>query len=230
MGYSRSDTGPTPSAHRTPPSWWIRAFTPVDLAAPSWVRCRTLSFLTSSYYDDVHATPTRFDGAAIRLVAVRPRPAEVQTPGPDQVVGLIDVELFDAAGEPVLDPALARTATIDSIAVHPDHARRGIASTLLEAALRRLTEAAPQVRTIDAWTREDPAATAWYLANGFTDMPADSYVHVHKSWDDSASGWAGPDGLSAPVLAFAHGALGDLEALRNQYARVYVCHRYLQQL
>lgn len=215
-----------PAITRTPTPFTIRDYREQDAA--SWVRCRTLSFLGSSYYDDVHPDPTRFDGDAIRLVAVHPRPAGVTTPGPDEVIGLIDVELFDADGEAVERPETARTATIDSVAVHPDHLRRGVAGALLQTALARLQVGAPGVVSLDAWTREDEAATRWYLAHGFEDSSA--YVHVHKGWQDQEPGWQSPEGQSAPVLAFAHGRLEDLEALRSRYARVYVCHQYLRRL
>lgn len=201
--------------------WTIREFTPQDAA--SWVRCRALSFLGSSYYDDVSPQPTTFEGAAIRLVAVHPRPPRVRTPGAEQVIGIIDVELFEpdaAQGETHV------TATIDTIAVHPDHLREGIAGALLQEAVRRLEPTG--ALTLDAWTRTDEAATAWYLQSGFTENYR--YVHVHKSWDEEPEGWSSPAQLSTPVLAFAHGRTEDLDALRRTYRRTYECVQYLRRL
>jgi ribosomal protein S18 acetylase RimI-like enzyme len=191
-----------------------------DLDEPSWVRCRALSFLGSSYFDDVRTKRTAFDGDALRLVAVHPKPEGMTTPGPEEVVGLIDVELWEQDGAPV--------ATIDSIAVHPDHQRVGIAGALLDTALARL--AGHDLRWIDAWTREDPAANAWYARNGFT--IAQSYLHVYK--DDAAGdpdeGYAAPYGLGAPVKAFFHAPDEDPEVWRARFARVHQCRRYLRRL
>ncbi|PZU44240.1 MAG: hypothetical protein DI571_07710, partial [Arsenicicoccus sp.] len=61
---------------------------------PSWLRCRALSFLGSSYFDDVLSRRTTFDGESVQLVAARPKPEGMTTPGPDEVVGILDVELW----------------------------------------------------------------------------------------------------------------------------------------
>jgi ribosomal protein S18 acetylase RimI-like enzyme len=191
-----------------------------DSDEESWLRCRVLSFLDSSYYDDVLTTRTPFEGGAVRLVAVRPRPPGVTTAGEDEVVGILDVELFpgDGPAEPF--------ATIDTVAVHPDHRRRGVADALLRESLARLA-GTPAV-LLDAWTRQDRAAGGWYEANGFTERYR--YAHVHKEGADPDDGFSSPEGLSAPVKAFAHGRIEDLEKLRGRYRRVYVCRRMVRSL
>jgi hypothetical protein len=78
----------------------IRGYTDHD--AKGWLRCRVLAFLDTQYYDDVKTEPTRFEGEAIRLIA---------TADDGDVVGLLDIGID------------GRAATIDSIAVHPDHRR-----------------------------------------------------------------------------------------------------------
>lgn len=192
-----------------------------DADEPSWLRCRVLSFLGSAYFDDVVTERTRFGGSAVRLVAVRPKPQGVATPGSDEVVGLLDVELFDPE-----DGAAGGTATIDCIAVHPDHQRRGIADRLLTEALDRLAPLG--LLTLDAWTREDGPANGWYRRNEFT--VAHEYLHVYKHWDDPAEGFATPESLSAPLTAFMHGSLDDEETLRGRFRRVHRCRQYLRHL
>ncbi len=172
---------------------------------PGWLRCRALAFLGTQYYDDVKPRRTTFDQPAIVLVAV----------SDDGVVaGLLDVEID------------GDTATIDTVAVHPDHTRQGIATALLDAAIPQLR--ASDVTSLDAWTREDEAANAWYHRSGFRENFR--YLHVHKDGDESAEGFTTPGGLSAPVTAFMHADISLQEEMRARFARVYVCRQYLRRL
>lgn len=172
----------------------MRSFEPAD--EPSWLRCRTLSFLNTCYYDDVWTR--RPTSPPVQLVAV----------DDGTVVGLLDLEIEEDL------------ATIDTVAVHPDHQGRGIASALLARARADLPGS---VSTLDAWTREDEPALAWYRAQGFAE--SDHYLHVYKSWDDPDDGWSSPAGLSAPVIAFCHAPIEDEVELRSRFSRVYVCRR-----
>ena len=133
----------------------------------SWLTCRLLSFFDTDYYDEVKICKTTFASARVELVACRG----------DVVVGLIDVEID------------GDTATIDSIAVHPDAQRHGIASKLLRHAVQRLPE---RVTSLDAWTRETASANDWYTSAGFAENYR--YLHVYK---ESASG--GTTDLSLPL-------------------------------
>ncbi len=80
----------------------------------SWLRCRALSFLDTCYYDDVWPTRPHEDDA-VELVSVAPD---------GQVLAILDLSLA------VVDGTVR--ATIDTVAVHPDHRRRGLAGELLE--------------------------------------------------------------------------------------------------
>lgn len=144
---------------------------------PGWLRCRLLSFFDTCYYDDVKIERTRYEQPAIRLVA--------DIGG--AIAGLLDIEIDGA------------TATIDSVAVHPDHRRAGLAMMLLRKGLSRLP---PEVETLDAWTREDEPAQRWYAACGFTEQFR--YLHVYKEPDDPDDGFSTPQPLSKPVIAFCH--------------------------
>ncbi|KUG51500.1 hypothetical protein AVL62_09175 [Serinicoccus chungangensis] len=190
----------------------------------SWLRCRALSFLGSSYHDDVLRRRTVFAGDSVQLVAVAPKPEGMTTPGPDEVVGILDVELWEDAGQPV--------ATIDTVAVHPDHQRQGIAGSLLATALGRLS--GHGLAWVDAYTREDPGAGAWYAAQGF--VVDSTYLHVYRGGGEGVQdahgddGFAAPYGLGAPVTAFFHGPDEDPDRWRARFARVHQCRRYLRRL
>lgn len=170
-----------------------------DTDADSWLRCRLLSFFGIEYYDDVVVDRPVFKNPAHRLVAVED----------DLVVGLMDVEIF------------ADRATIDVLAVHPDHQRRGLATRLLEAALPRL-----DVDVLDAWTRGDAAANDWYRRSGFTENYR--YLHVYKTWRDAADGFGTPDGVNALVSAFLHAPITAEAAMRERFSRVHVCRQYVR--
>jgi ribosomal protein S18 acetylase RimI-like enzyme len=160
-----------------------------------------LGFLHSDYYDDVlTAKPPLEDG--LDLVAV----------AGDEVVALLDVSVD------------GRTATIVSIAVHPDRCRRGLATALLEGALGDLAERG--VRRVDAWTREDEAANAWYRRNSFSE--SECYLHVYASGREEIRRAVTPadPGLVA-VHSFLHMVDTDREdEMRERFGRVYVCRHY----
>ncbi|MFF0339219.1 GNAT family N-acetyltransferase [Kribbella sp. NPDC004875] len=171
-----------------------------DSDATSWLRCRVLSFLTTEYFDDVVVTRPSFENPAHRLVAVQD----------DTVIGLMDVEI------------LADRATIDVLAVHPDHQRRGLAAQLLEAVLPRL-----KVGVLDAWTRGDASANAWYQRSGFVENFR--YLHVYKSWQDDET-LAAPEGVDKVMSAFMHAPISAEAAMRERFARVHVCRQYVRAL
>jgi ribosomal protein S18 acetylase RimI-like enzyme len=177
----------------------VRDYTPSDESG--WLRCRALAFLPTAYFDDVLTAKPVYEGAAVELVA-----------GTDgEVVGLVDVTIAE------------QLATIETIAAHPDVARRGIGSQLLDEARRRLPDA---VQLLDAWTRDDEAANAWYLSRGFEETYR--YLHVYASSDsecESAIKQA-RDGLT-PVAGFFHADIADEAAMRRVFSRVHICRRYV---
>lgn len=177
----------------------IRPYRPSD--EDQWLRCRVLSFLYTPYYDDVKAKKTEFERPCVELVAV----------SDGIVVGVIDTELF------------GDDATIDTVAVHPDHQGRGIGTALLDALLGLLREAG--VRTLDAWTRDQPGPLGWYRAMGFTEQ--DHYVHVHAEGPETDRAVAPLVGFRAG-RAFLHADLADEEKLREEFERVYVCRRFVR--
>ncbi len=109
--------------------------------------------------------------------------------------------------------------------MHPDAQRRGLASALLDTALAALPAG---VGSIDAWTREDPAANSWYRARGFSERHR--YLHVYKSCDEPEDGFRCPEGLTGPVAAFAHAPIELETSMRQRFRRVYVCRQYYREL
>lgn len=138
----------------------VRDYRESDEAA--WVRCRLLSFLDTSYRDDVQVYRENFEHRAVCLVAALKHSGEV--------IGLIDTEIDEAPGE---DSKLR--ATIWSMAVLPEYRRRKVASHLWEATRQRLTSAG--VNEVQVWTQDDEAANAWYQTEGFEQLH--TYLNVY---------------------------------------------------
>ncbi|WP_197289475.1 GNAT family N-acetyltransferase [Saccharothrix sp. NRRL B-16348] len=172
---------------------------------PSWLRCRVLSFLGTALFDNVLPAKPKVSGA--ELVAVD---GEV-------VVGILDL---------AVDGELA---SIETIAVHPDHQHRGIGGALLSHARTRARDLG--ATTLDAWTRDDPPTLRWYRAMGFSE--SEHYVHViadhYSSAEEPARAVVPRPGLRT-VRAFLHADLADEARLRREFARVHVCRRFAMSL
>lgn len=180
----------------------IRDYSPLD--EQDWLRCRVLGFLATAYFDDVLTKKPAYDGPAVEIIAA----------SAGAVVGIIDVVVAD------------ELATIETIAVQPDVARRGVGSLLLGEVLRRLPG---NVRALDAWTRDDEPANKWYLSNGFREEFR--YLHVYAK-DDQETGTAiveARHGLT-PIAAFFHADISREDDLRKAFSRVHVCRQYVRPL
>ena len=114
-------------------------------------------------------------------------------------------------------------ATLENVAVHPDHQCAGIGTTLLSEAVRRCSDLG--VRTLTAWTREDPATLRWYRSRGFEETFR--YLHVYASHYREDL----PAGLAPLVLErtgadlvglFLHAPIEREAELRAAHRRVYV--------
>jgi homoserine kinase type II len=182
----------------------IRDYQPADEAR--WTRSRVVSFLDTCYFDAVEARkPAVGADSVIHMVAV----------DDDQIVGILDVAL---RGD---------LATIETVCVHPDYRRYGIATRLLREAVKRL-EGSP-ARTLDAWTRQDPAALAWYSASGFVEEY--TYLHAYSGYGPAnALRMAEPREPFRPVIIFAHADREHEQRVRSEFERVYVCRRLVRDL
>lgn len=162
--------------------WSVRRYQPDR--EPEWLRCRTHAFADTAYFDDVLDRKPRFD-VGVELVA---------DDGGD-LVGILDASIEGSR------------ATIETLAVLPAHRGIGIAAALWERASTLLAERG--ARTVEAWTREDEAANAWYRAQGF----AVGSTHLQvldpetSTWFDAADLSREPD-------------------LRRRYERVHRCRGY----
>lgn len=81
------------------------------------------------------------------------------------------------------------------------------------------------VSSVDAWTRDDAGANAWYQSRGFAESYR--YLHVYASeLDIEHAGLTTRDGLT-PIAGFFHADI-ELEApLRSLFGRVHVCRQYV---
>lgn len=171
----------------------VRDYRPSD--EQPWLLCRALAFLGTDYYDDVKRNKTALASTDLEYVAIVG----------DRAVGLLDVEVAGLA------------ATIDTIAVHPEHQRQGIADQLLAHALVALRRR--KVETLDAWTREDATAMGWYQRAGFVEQ----FRYLHFYADDL------PAHDGHPIVhALLHASIDEEAAIRSAHDRVYVCRQYLR--
>lgn len=146
----------------------IRKYEPRD--EPALLRCRVLSLLDSSYFDDVWTSKPAYANPCLELVA--------ENKG--QIVGLIDVEAESAPGTICSERAGPR-AMIWSIGVLPESRREGIARALVAASVEWAR--GQGVAYLEAWTRDDAWVRAWYDALGFRKFQ--SYWHAYFS-DETA--------------------------------------------
>lgn len=171
----------------------------------SWLRCRVLAFMDTAYFDDVLRGKPQLSAPGFALVAIEEDGA---------VTGILDVSV---EGD---------LATIDTVAVHPDHQGQGIGRALLAEARGRVR--ALGVSTLDAWTRDDRPTLRWYRARGFAE--SEHYLHVYANYyteagePDRAIGERRP-GLR-PIEVFLHAHLRDEQSMREQFGRVHVCRRF----
>lgn len=118
-----------------------------DKDEAGWVRCRLLSFLDCSYFDDVRKTKETYEHPAICLVAEHNK----------QIVGLIDLEYEEND---------VRGATIWHLGVLPEYRGQGIAAKLWNTAKQILLKKG--IRHFEVWTQDDIGSNKWYERQGFS--------------------------------------------------------------
>lgn len=119
-----------------------------------WVRCRLLSFLDCSYFDDIRKEKETYEHPNVCLVA--------EDNG--QIIGLIDVEYEEHEGD-VCYLSGALGATIWHLGVLPEYRGKGIATELWNAAKQTLLKMS--IKHFEVWTQDDIASNRWYENQGF---------------------------------------------------------------
>ncbi|MFS8098829.1 GNAT family N-acetyltransferase [Lentzea alba] len=172
----------------------VRDYEPAD--EPSWLRCRVLAFLATNRYDDVWPAKRRAD---LELVA---------TDG-DVVIGVLDVSVPGAE------------ATIETVAVHPDHQGRGVALALLTEALPRLERCGVQALVASV------SEPAWFARNGFVETSR--HLHVYASVDEVGMVLSARHGL-VPAGALLHARIERETEMRQRFERVHVCRGMVRRI
>lgn len=140
----------------------IREYTAADETA--WVRCRVISFLDSSYWNDVKREKERYPHPCISLVA----------DDGGMIVGLIDAEL-DSEDLTVRDHG--RGAVVWHMAVLPEYRRFGVGMALWKEMEKRLMRMG--VTHCELWTQEDTAANQFYQHMGLRLQPEHTWLRCY---------------------------------------------------
>lgn len=181
-----------------------------------WVRCRTLSFLDTAYFDNVLRVKETYENPSIELVAVIN----------DKIVGLIDIEYELEAGT-ICSRGKGIGGMIWHIAVHPDYQRRKIGFKLLDEAEKMAKELG--LVYFEAWTRDDEWVNKWYERNNFKNVQ--SYLHVFIDGSEELTGLLKREMVGLhPVQAFAHYVGNEKENIKRIFKRVHECICYDKQL
>lgn len=131
-----------------------------------WLRCRVLSFLDCSYYNDVFTSKETYENEAICLVAEEE----------GNIVGLLDVEIETEMGN-VCVAGNQRGAVIWHLAVLPEYRRNHVAAMLWEEAKKRLLK--KEIHYCEVWTQEDEPANRWYVSQGFHNVKEKNWLRCY---------------------------------------------------
>lgn len=136
-----------------------------------WVRCRVISFLDCSYFDDIKKEKEKYDNPSICLVA-----EENGT-----IVGFLDVEFETAIGDVCyLEGDLG--ATLWHLGVLPEYRKEGVATKLYEIMKDQLIQKG--IKRIEVWTQDDKSANRWYQKQGFQQKEAYLNAYIHGTSKD----------------------------------------------
>ncbi|MFF2753708.1 GNAT family N-acetyltransferase [Psychrobacillus sp. NPDC058041] len=176
-----------------------------------WVRCRTLAFLDTAYYENVLNKKEKYENPAIELVA--------ELGG--LIVGLIDVE-YEVTERTVCSRGTGLGGMIWHIAVHPDYRRQGIGEALLKEAEKLAILLG--LNRLEAWTRDDEWVNNWYEKNQF--LKVDSYYHVFMEGSELNGVIEANISKMYPATVFAHYIGQEIDMLKTKFKRIHECVCY----
>jgi ribosomal protein S18 acetylase RimI-like enzyme len=180
-----------------------------------WVRCRTLSFLDTAYYDNVLKEKERYEHPAIELVAVIE----------NNIVGLLDIE-YETQDGTVCTRENGHGGMIWHIAVHPDFRRMGIGKKLLSKAQEISKKVG--LNYLEAWTRDDDWVNRWYRINGFEQE--ESYLQVFIDGEELSGVIKSGIPKLYPVHTFAHYIGEKQNEIKKKFKRTHECYCYKKRL
>jgi len=180
-----------------------------------WVRCRTLSFLNTAYFDNVLNKKEIYENPAIELVA------ELN----GQIVGLIDVE-YEKEEKTVCSRGEGLGGMIWHIAVHPDYYRQGIGEKLLQEAEKRAISLG--LNRFEAWTRDDRWVQNWYEKMLFNKV--DSYYHIYFEGNEMKNRIQSTIPKLYLVNSFTHYVGEEIEQFKTSNQRIHECVCYEKHL
>ncbi|MGE7024366.1 GNAT family N-acetyltransferase [Solibacillus cecembensis] len=176
-----------------------------------WVRCRTLSFLNTAYFDNVLNKKEIYENSAIELVA--------DLNG--LIVGLIDVE-YEKEEKTVCSRGEGLGGMIWHIAVHPDYYRQGIGEKLLQEAEKRAISLG--LNRFEAWTRDDRWVQDWYEKMLFNKV--DSYYHIYFEGNEMKDRIQSTIPKLYLVNSFTHYVGEEIEQFKTSNKRIHECVCY----
>ncbi|GGH81119.1 ribosomal protein S18 acetylase RimI-like enzyme [Pullulanibacillus pueri] len=192
----------------------IRGYTQSDEV--SWIRCRTLSFLNTAYYDNVLNKKEIYKNSAIEIVAVED----------GQIVGLLDIE-YEQEENTICTKGKGLGGMIWHIAAHPDFQRKRIGTKLLEQAEQISKEKGLQY--LEAWTRDDEWVNKWYIKNNFEKVY--SYLQVFIEGNEEVQEVINVNVPNLKVVqAFAHYTGDDQSYIKSKFKRAHDCNCYIKKL
>ena len=143
-----------------------------DADESGWVKCRLLSFIDCSYYDDVRKEKESYEHPSMCYIA--------EDDG--EIVGLIDVEYEEKEGDFCYFKG-GLGAVIWHLGVLPEYRRKGVAKKLWDTAKAALINKG--VTRVEVWTQDDIAPCEWYVKQGFVLKEAYLNAYIRGSITDS---------------------------------------------
>ncbi len=134
-----------------------------DSDEQGWLRCRVVSFLDCSYFNDVKRKKEIYPHPSVDLVA--------EDNG--NIAGLLSAELDSDE----LSINAGRGAIIWHMAVLPEYRSRGVATKLWKTARRMMLSQG--ISYCELWTQEDVAANGFYRSIGFSLMEDHTWIRCY---------------------------------------------------